>query len=252
MLIFYAEGTLNAENIGGNGMKREEPVIFDPDKPLAHYERAKALRIKTDKILDFGKKVSVIAFILGTVCVIYNPAMMALMALFGLLFCLLSAFGCWLKRPLLNLISIPLGMVAAIAAGISGSAIAPFGASVFFLAAAWEVFSINASANFYKLKELPGFPLFDPAMDNITFAAKDRLGTEKYIESEDFGKVKEHIKLVPILEPADEMEEISEQADAEKLPERSAPDPSAAKLIWDEDPIRKKNGGDISDIDLFG
>lgn len=232
-------------------MKRKEPILFDPDSPLAHYERARKLKTKTDSTLGRCRFISVAAFIVGAACVLYNPEMMAMNAFFGLLFCLFSSIGCWLKRPLMCLVSIPFGIIAAIAAGLSGSVMAPIGAAAFFLASGLEIFAVNAAYDHHMLKELPGFPFFDASMDDISFAAKDRFGSDQFIDSSSMHEEKERIKLLPSGEPSDDMGELT-------VPEQDIPEdddtgsvqkePKA--LVWDND--SKREDRTISDVELFG
>ncbi len=231
-------------------MNPKEPIIFDPDHPIAHYERARKLKKKSDRTLGRCRIVSAAAFVIGTACVLYNPGMMALNAFFGLLFCILSLTGCWLKRQMMCLFAIPLGLTASLIAGFSGSGIAYVGAAVFFIASGLEIFSINAVAEHNMLKQLPGFPFFDVSMDNISFAAKDRFGSDQFIDSSEFNKEKEHIKLVPVGEPSENMEEIfSEEQD---IPEEKniADDGEQKDMVWDTDGKRKDKT--ISDVELFG
>lgn len=236
-------------------MKRKEPILFDPERPLAHYERAGKLKAKVDGVFNRGKVISIAAFLIGTVCVIFNPAMMAAMALFGFLFALFSVVGCWFRFPIMCLASIPLGIVAACAAALSGSELAPLGAVAFLIAVAVQLMAIPSIADFYKLKELPGFPFFDPAMDDITFAAMDRFGSDEFIDTSEF-HTEHRAKYVPVLEPSQNMDEL----DLSELPDPdtaigqkndSAEEPAEEKIVkvWDHEIKRKKD--DVSDIDLF-
>ncbi len=234
-------------------MIRYEPILFDPDQPLKHYEKAGKLKKEADHILSIGKTVSVLALAAGTACVIYNPEAMAMMALFGSVFFLLSFIGCWVKRPVMNLMSVPLGLAAAFAAAMSGSALAPLGAAAFLLASLWQIMNMNASANFCKLKDLPGFPFFDAAMDNISFAAMDRFGSDQFIDESTIRiNESERIKLVPTEEPSDKMSELEAVSDEEKNILREpqlSEEASKNTMEWDNTPLR--GGSEYSDVDLF-
>lgn len=226
----------------------KEPIIYNAEQPLAHYERAGKLKKKVDTTLKRGLIIPVVAFIIGSLCVAFDPALMAVMALFGLMFCLLAFIGCWARRPKLCLFSIPLGLVAALTAELSGSDLAHIGAIAFLAASGLQIFVINASAEFRKLKELPGFPFFDPALDDITFAAKDRLGSDQYIDSSEMHAERpERIRYVPVGEPSDEMDELLTE-DVE-IPEVVREEKAPPAKVWDEAPKSKESR--ISDDELF-
>ena len=226
-------------------MKRKEPIIFNPELPTAHYERAQKLKRKADGILSKGRIIPVIAFIIGAVCVAFNPAMMAANALFGLLFSIFSYCGCWLKRPLLCLISMPLGLIASLAAGLSGSEYAALGAATFLIAALLQAVCIQASYDFHMLKELPGFPFFDISMDEITFAAKDRFGSDEFIDESEIHQEKGPIEF-PLRKPSNVMSDINPP----KVPELTQKEirKMEGDKVWTYEHHRES---DVSDIDLF-
>ena len=231
-------------------MKRKEPILFDLDRPLAHYERAHKLKQETDAKLKLGKIFSVAAFAIGVVCVVGNPAIMAAMALFGLIFCVLSLLGCWLRIPIMCLISIPLGLVAAVSAALSGSEFAPFGAAAFLAASGMQVIVLAAIENFRTLRELPGFPFFDPSMDNLSFVAKERFGAEEFIDESRLYEEKT-AKYVPLLEPSQIMDELTteEEISSAEKNNQEAPDGEKQTKVWEQESHRQYP--DISDVDLF-
>lgn len=225
-------------------MEEKEPILFDPDQPYAHYERARKLKLKTDSAFNTGKVVSIAAFLIGAVCVVFNPKMMAVHALFGLVFTIFSVAGCWLRRPKLCLASIPLGIIASLAAGLSGSELAPLGTIAFICAVLLQFRAISAASVFYTLKELPGFPFFDPTMDDLTFAAKDRFGSDEFIEGDD--KDEKPARYVPLLEPSQEMKGIY----APHVPEMTEKEirEMEGDKVWTYEHHRES---DLSDVDLF-
>ena len=226
----------------------KEPIIYNEEQPLAHYERAGKLKNKVDKVLRMGLVIPIAAFIVGSLCVAFDPALMAAMALFGFMFCLLAFVGCWARFPKMCLFSIPLGLAASLTAELSGLDIAHIGAFAFLVASGLQIFVINASAEFRKLKELPGFPFFDPALDDITFAAKDRLGSDQYIDSSEFHtECPERIKYVPIGDPSDEMDELP--TDDVEIPEIRQEEKAPPDKVWDESPKPKESR--LSDDELF-
>ncbi len=237
-------------------MGKDEIILFDPDKPIAHYEKARELKKKTDKALNYGKIVPVAAFIIGSICVIYDPGLMAMMALFGLIFCVIAFIGCMARLPKMCLLSIPLGIAAAAAAALSSSDMAPAGMFSFLLASGLQVFAINAADKFQRLRELPGFPFFDASMDGISFAAMDRFGSDQFIDDSSLHEEKgERTKLAPIGEPSDDMEELTSPENNsfdEKIPVKD-PNGKISKnsMVWDMEEHDKKTSSVLSDSDLF-
>ncbi len=161
-----------------------EPILYDPDAPLAHYEKAEKLYKKVRTILELGIIIPIAAFPCGAACIIYDPWLMAVFALFSLPFTLLAIIGCKTRRAPLCFVSVPLACAAAITAAVSGSIFAAAGLIAYLAAAFIEFRSISAVSNFLKLKELPGFPFFDPSMDDLTFAALDHRNADEFVEGE--------------------------------------------------------------------
>ena len=226
-------------------MKRKEPIIFNEERPIAHYERAQKLKKKADRILSWGRLVPVAAFIIGVICVLYNPAMMAANAFFGLLFSIFSYCGCWLRRPVFCLISMPLGLIASLAAALSGSEYAVLGAVAFLTASLLQSAAIQAASDYHMLKELPGFPFFDVSMDEITFAAKDRFGSDEFIDESELHEEKKDI-YIPLRKPSDVMSDINPP----KVPELTKKEirKMEGDKVWTYEHHRES---DISDVDLF-
>lgn len=194
-------------------MKNNSPILYNEDKPLAHYEEAGALKKKVDSVLKNGKNISVAAFIAGVICVFtgvssFTPLLMALFSLFGMLFSVLGFMGCHIKQYLMSFFSIPFGLAAALVLAMTGSVIAPLGAVLYIGASIMQGGALSAIVNFHMLRQLPGFPFFDPGMDDITFAARERHEADVYIEGELSDEHPERIRYVPLEPPSDEMDEI--------------------------------------------
>lgn len=250
------------------------PIIFDPDKPLAHYEQSGKRYKKIKKRLAFGIVTAIPAFFLGTACIIYNPWLMAVFAFFALPFTLLSIIGCVTRRTKMCLAAVPLGIILAILSVISDSLFSPFGAAAYLLAAFAEFMAVSASSEFYELKELPGFPFFDPAMDDITFAAKDHFGADEFIDESELYTEKKTYRFDPgELEPSDEMEEIvtgisllkdgdtppqtedihtEESKASDEIPKELAPEKYTESAYEQMISALPENREDISDVELFG
>ncbi|MGN0674701.1 MAG: hypothetical protein ACI4KG_03050, partial [Oscillospiraceae bacterium] len=137
-----------------------KPILFDPDQPLAHYETAGKLYAKVKKCLAFGTVMPLISFFFGAACIVYDPWLMAVFALFAIPFTLLSIIGCRTRRAKLCLIGIPMAFILSLVTLMSGKFFAPFSFAAYIAAAFAEIMAIPAVNNFYKLKELPGFPFF--------------------------------------------------------------------------------------------
>lgn len=250
------------------------PIVFNPDEPLAHYEKSGKRYKSVKKRLAFGIITAVPAFFLGAACIIYNPWLMAVFAFFALPFTLLSIIGCVTRRTKMCLVSVPLGIILTILSAVSGSPFSPLGTAAYLLAAFAEFLAVSASNEFYELKELPGFPFFDPSMDDITFAAKDHFGADEFIDSSELYTEKKTYRFNPDeLEPSDEMEEIvtgisllkdgdtppqteevrTEENKAEtEIPKELAPEmytESAYEQMISALPEKRE---DISDVELFG
>ncbi|MDE7279595.1 MAG: hypothetical protein K2N26_07720 [Oscillospiraceae bacterium] len=186
-----------------------EPVLYNPDEPLAHYEQSGKRYKKVKKRLSLGIIAPIPALALGGACIIFNPWLMAVFAFFSIPFTLLSIIGCVTRREKMCLVAVPIGAVLAVLSIISGSVLAPLGAAAYLLAAFAEFIAVSAASEFYELKELPGFPFFDPAMDDISFAAKDHYGADEFIDESKLYTEKKTYRFDPSeLEPSDEMDEI--------------------------------------------
>ncbi len=185
-----------------------EPILFDPEQPLAHYERARKLYATVKKRLAFGTVMPLISFFLGAACIGYDPWLMAIFALFAIPFTLLSIIGCRTRRAKLCLIGIPMAFILSLVTLMSGEFFAPLSFAAYVAAAFAEIMAIPAANDFYKLKELPGFPFFDASMDNISFAAMDRHGADEFIDESSIHEELEVKKYVPIEPPSQEMSEI--------------------------------------------
>ncbi len=187
-----------------------EPILYDPDTPISHYEKAGKLYKKVRTILEWGIIMPIAAFPCGAACIIYDPWLMAVFALFAIPFTLLAIIGCKTRRAPLCFVSVPLACAAAITAAVSGSIFAAVGLIVYLVAAFVEFRAISAVSGFLKLKELPGFPFFDPSMDGLTFAALDRQNADEFIEGElNKDSPQTAVRFRPEdLNPSEDMEEI--------------------------------------------
>lgn len=251
------------------------PVLYDPEKPLAHYEQSGKRYQRVKKRLSLGIIAPIPAFVLGGACIIFDPWLMAVFAFFSIPFTLLSIIGCVTRREKLCLGAVPIGAVLAALSVISGSEFAPFGTAAYLLASLAEFMAVSAASEFYELKELPGFPFFDPAMDDITFAAKDHFGADEFINENELYTEKKTYRFDPSeLEPSDRMDEIVtgvsllKEGDvptpADEISENAAEtetEPAAKELapeIRNEGTyeqmmkVKEETRNDISDVDLFG
>lgn len=252
------------------------PVLYDPEKPLAHYEQSGKRYKRVKKRLTAGIIAPIPALLLGGACVIFDPWLMAVFAFFSVPFTLLSIIGCVTRREKLCLGAVPIGAVLAVLSVISKSVFSPLGAAAYLLAALAEFMAVSASSEFYELKELPGFPFFDPSMDDISFAAKDHFGSDEFIDESELYTEKKVYRFQPSeLEPSDEMDEIvtgvsllkegdtplhieeisenhSEQEETESVAKELAPEIRSEGTYEQMIKISEESRNDISDIDLFG
>lgn len=198
-------------------MKGKEPILYNDDKPLAHYDRAGALKRKTDKTLKAGKILPFVSLTAGIVCVFTcgaplagnKPLLMALFTFFGIIFTLLGVIACQTRRQILCFLSVPFGFSAALVLALTGSLFAPIGTAAYIAATIMQISAMSAISDFIMLKELPGFPFFDPGMDNLTFAALDRRDADEFIdESQLYEERSERVRLLPTEPPSNEMKEI--------------------------------------------
>lgn len=234
-------------------MKNKEPIFFYEERPFAHYEAARKLREASDKAILFGKISPIVILPAGVVCAVFDPFSMALFTLFGVLFTVLAYLGCGIKRIGFTMASIPFAIAAAVTLFRTGIAFSPAGGILYFIAAGVQFRAISAISNINMLKELPGFPFFDPAMDDISFAAMEHHGADEYIEGELVEERAERAKLVPIEPPSEDMGEIAAEdinipVSLKKIPEEHKKEPTAYdKMINIQVPEREE----VSDIDLF-
>lgn len=250
------------------------PIVFNPNEPFAHYEQCGKRYKKIKKRLTLGIVTTIPAFFLGTACIIYNPWLMAVFAFFALPFTLLSIIGCATRRVKICLATVPISIILAVLSIVSDSPFAPFGAAAYLLAAYAEFMAVFASNEFYKLKELPGFPFFDPSMDDISFAAKDHFGADEFIDESSLYTEKKTYRFDPSeLEPSDEMEEIvtgisllkdgdtpqqteeiqiGESKPEDEIPKELAPEMYTESAYEQMISALPENRKDISDVELFG
>lgn len=234
-------------------MKNKEPIFFYEERPFAHYEAARKLKESADKAILFGKIFPIVILPAGVVCAVFDPFSMALFTLFGVLFTVLAYLGCGIKRIGFTLACIPFAIAAAVVLCLAGSSFSPAGGVLYFIAAAGQLRALSAISNINMLKELPGFPFFDPAMDDISFAAMEHHGADEYIEGELVEERTERAKLVPIEPPSEDMGEIAAEdinvpVSLKKLPEEHEDGPTVyEKMINVQVPEREE----VSDIDLF-
>lgn len=220
-------------------MSNSSPIIYDESKPRAHYEAAAALKEKTFRVLNIGRVIPIFSFLVGLPCVAYNPLSMALFALFGLIFSILAVIGCQTRHSRLCLISIPLGIIAAMILLTSGSDFSLFGAAVNIIATAVQIRAIPALEDFAMLKELPGFPFFDAGLENITFAALEHRDADEFIdESELYAESErtERVKYLPAEPPSEEMQELFTEGvldDDGKMPALNAFERDTAEAVKD-------------------
>lgn len=232
---------------------KKQPIFFDENRPLAHYAAAGKLKRSADKALLFGKIFPIVILPVGVVCVAFQPFYMALFALFGILFTVFAFIGCGIRRIGYTLLGIPCAIAASAVMWVSKSELSLPGALLYLIAVISQFRVLYAISDFYMLKELPGFPFFDPSMDDISFAAMDHHGADEFIEGELVEERAERIKLVPIDPPSENMDEIAAEdidipVSLKKDPEKHEEEPSAyEKMINIQVPEREE----VSDIDLF-
>lgn len=186
-----------------------EEIVFNPEMPLAHYDKGRERFLNYRAAVSFGTAISIIAFILGILSVVHSPAPMAFFFFSGLIFTLMSLVGCHARRPKMCLFSLPLALVAGISAIIGGSEFSIFGL-IAYLTAAYAVFrAANAIAALAEMKELPGYPIFDASLAKITFAAMEEMGADELFSDERTVYEEVHGKrFIAPMEPSEDMEEI--------------------------------------------
>lgn len=249
------------------------PIVYNPDEPLAHYEQSGKRYKKVKKSLTTGIIAAIPAFLLGGACIIFDPWLMAVFTFFSVPFTLLSIIGCVTRREKMCLGAVPIGVILAVISIISGSLFAPLGAAAYLLAALAEFIAASAASEFHELKELPGFPFFDPSMDDITFAAKDHFGADEFIDESGLHTEKKTYRFNPEdLDPSDKMDEIvtgvsllkdvDASLPASEVPATETKNESAVQELMPEKnteshydrmmKVRTDNKNEISDVELFG
>lgn len=234
-------------------MKRKEPIFFYEERPFAHYAAARKIMRSAEKAILFGKIFPIAILPLGVVGAVFEPFSMALFTLFGALFTVLACLGCGIKRIGFTMAGIPFAIAAAVTLCLAGNAISPAVGALYFIAAAGQFRALSAISDINMLKELPGFPFFDPAMDDISFAAMEHHGADEYIEGELVEERAERAKLVPTEPPSEDMGEIAADdinvpVSLKKIPEEREDEPTAyEQMINVQVPEREE----VSDIDLF-
>ena len=192
---------------------KNTPILYDKDKPLAHYEQARELKEKVDSVLNTGRNISLAALAVGLVCVFTGvsssaPLLMALFSLFGLIFSAMGFMGCHVRHQLMCFFSIPFGFASAAVLALTGAVLAPLGAVLYIGASVMQMGAVSAAANFHMLRQLPGFPFFDPGMDDLSFAALERHDADEFIEGDLSEEKGERVALLPEGPPSEDMDEI--------------------------------------------
>ena len=186
-----------------------EEIVFNPELPFAHYDVGHERYLNFKMSVSICTAITIIAFILGFLSVMYSPAPMAFFFLTALSFSLLALIGCHARRPKMCLFSLPLALIAGISAIIGGSAFSIFGLAA-YLGAAFFVFkAANDIAALVAMKELPGYPIFDAALDQASFATMDEMGADELFSDEP--TVYEEVRgkrFIGPMEPSEDMEEI--------------------------------------------
>ncbi len=186
-----------------------EEIIFNPEMPLAHYEKGHKRFLDYRAAVSFGTVIAIAAFIVGFLSVMYEAAAMAIFFATGLPFTLLALIGCHARRPKACLFSIPLALIAGVTAISGGESISVFGLIAYFIAAFAVYRAANAISALVEMKELPGYPIFDASLDQITFAAMDEMGADELFSDEPVVYEEVHgQRFIAPMEPSEDMEEI--------------------------------------------
>ena len=186
----------------------KKEIVFNPELPLAHYEECHEKYLNYRSAVSFGTVMSLAALVIGFICVMLAPAAMAVFFFTAVLFTLLAVIGCQARRPKMCVFSVPLGLIAGIAAVVTGSKMSVIGL-VAYIAAAFAVFrAAHAISDFTVLQDLPGFPIFDASLEDIPFSAMDELGTEEFIDESVIHEEVRGERFIAPLEPSEDMEEI--------------------------------------------
>lgn len=231
---------------------KKEPIFYDENRPLAHYAAAGKLKKSSERAILFGKIYPLIILPLGIVCAIFEPLSMALFTLFGALCTVLAYVGCGVKRAGFTMAAIPLAIAAAAVLFTAGSAFSAAGGVLYLIAVLGLFRALYAISSINMLKDLPGFPFFDSAMDGISFAAMEHHGADEYIEGELVEERAERVRLVPTEPPSEEMGEIvtgeiEAAKDILEVPQLDGEPTAYEKMINIQVPEREE----VSDVDLF-
>ncbi len=186
----------------------KEEIIFNPELPYAHYEKGHEIFINYKNSITFATVMSIVAFIIGFICVKLSPAAMAVFFGTAVPFTLLAIIGCCSRIPKMCLFSVPLGLVAGISAVASGSYFSVLGLIAYVIAAFMTFRSANAISDIMALKSLPGFPIFDASLDDISFVIMDEIGTEEFIDESVIHEEIRGKRFIAPMEPSDDMGEI--------------------------------------------
>lgn len=236
---------------------RKEPIIFDQSKPFAHYESARKLKKSADGAIAFGRILTFVILPAGLVCAVAHPLALAMFTLFGSFYTILAVMGCNIRRTGFCLGSIPFALGASITTALSGS---PFGggaAVLYFFAVIVQCRVISAINDISFLNKLPGFPFFEPGLEDVSFAAleiRDEEGLPGDIEEEP--EQRERAKYVPIGPPSEEMPELFTDGEDGEMPEMPFPERDHAaeeKSAYEKmaNALPTQNN-DVSDFDILG
>ncbi|MBQ7981626.1 MAG: hypothetical protein IJ305_08485, partial [Oscillospiraceae bacterium] len=139
----------------------------------------------------------------------YEPTAMAVFFATALPFTLLALIGCHARRPKICLFSTPLALISSVASVAGGEAISALGLIAYVVAAFAVYKAAHAISALIEIKELPGYPIFDASLDNISFAAMDEMGADELLSDEPiiYEEVRGERFIAP-MEPSEDMEEI--------------------------------------------
>ncbi len=192
-----------------NVIESSNEIVFNPEMPFAHYKEGHERFLNYKASVSLGTVITVVSFIVGFLSVMYYPTPMAIFFFSGIVYTLLAMIGCHARRPKACLFSMPLALVAGVSAIIGGSAFSIFGL-IAYLGAAIAMFkAANDITALAAMKELPGYPIFDATMDDISFAAMDEMGADELFSDEPivYEEVRGERFIAP-MEPSENMDEI--------------------------------------------
>lgn len=187
----------------------KEEIIFNPEMPLAHYEKGHKLYLNYKRSVEFATGITFAALPIGFRCIMYAPTAMAIFFATALPFTLLAMTGCHARRPKACLFSAPLALIAAFSAISGGETISILGL-IAYVAAAFAVFMAARSiSEFIQLKDLPGYPVFDASLDDASFATMNEIGAdEMYADTPIVYEEVRGKRFIAPLESSEDMEEI--------------------------------------------